>query len=57
MQEETIASLLERIKAYLETQEIMHDEELLAIFRQGLEDIEANRVTAWEEVKKELGLE
>jgi PHD/YefM family antitoxin component YafN of YafNO toxin-antitoxin module len=54
---ETIKALQEEIQAFQETLEILQDDELMASFRQGLQDIEKGKVTPWEEVKKELGLE
>ena len=41
----------------IETLEIMGDAELMAAFRQGVQDIADGRVRPWEEVKKELGWE
>ena len=53
---QAIDRLQEEIDGLLETLEILKDEETMAAFRQGVEDIEAGRVIPWEEVKKELGL-
>jgi PHD/YefM family antitoxin component YafN of YafNO toxin-antitoxin module len=47
----------EMIQSLLETMDILGDEEQMASFRRGVEDIKAGRVRPWEEVKKELGLE
>ena len=55
--QKTTAMLQERIEALLETLEIIKDEELMAAFRRGVQDLEAGRTTPWEDVKKELGLE
>jgi PHD/YefM family antitoxin component YafN of YafNO toxin-antitoxin module len=55
--QKTTAILQERIEALLETLEIIKDEELMASFRRGMQDLEAGRTTPWEDVKKELGLE
>lgn len=54
---ETINALQGKIQALQEPLEILHDDELMASFRQGVQDIEKGRVTPWEEVKKELGLD
>jgi hypothetical protein len=45
------------IQAHQETLEILQDDELMADFRQGVQDIEESRVVLWEKVKKELDLE
>lgn len=55
--QETIVKLQETVEALQETIEIMKDDELMASFRRGVQDIEAGRTTPWEDVKKELGLE
>lgn len=52
----TIQQLQEAVEALQETIEVMKDEDLMATFRQSIEDIEAGRTTPWENVKKELGL-
>ena len=57
MLKQTIDKLQEELDGLLETLEILRDEETMAAFRQGVEDIEAGRVIPWEDVKKELGLE
>jgi PHD/YefM family antitoxin component YafN of YafNO toxin-antitoxin module len=54
--QKAVATLQEKIEAWLETLEIMADEECMAAFRRGIEDLEAGRTTSWEDVKKELGL-
>ncbi len=53
---ETIDALQEELDGLLETIEILQDEEMMEALRRGIQDIEAGRVTPWEEVKKELGL-
>lgn len=55
--QETIEKLQEAVEALQETIEILKDEDLMAAFRQGVEDVAAGRVRSWEEVKKELNLE
>jgi len=55
--QETTQAQQEKIESYLETQEILNDDEAMAAFRQGVEDIKAGKLIAWEDVKKELGLE
>ena len=52
----TIDQLQGQLDGLLETLEILKDEETMAAFRQGMQDIAEGRVTPWEEVKKELGL-
>jgi prevent-host-death family protein len=47
---------LEKIDSLLETMEIMQDEELMAAFRQGVQELAEGKTKSWEEVKKELGL-
>ncbi len=47
----------ELYESVMETLEIMGDAELMAAFRQGVQDIAEGRVRPWEEVKKELGWE
>ena len=48
---------LEKLDALEETLEILHDEELMASFREGVEALEKGETVAWEDVKRELGLE
>ncbi len=55
--QDTIDILQEKIQALQETLEILQDEELMAAFHRGVQDIEKGRVQSWEEVKKELKLE
>ncbi len=52
-----LAIVLERIESLQETLEIMEDEELMASFREGVEAIERGETVAWEDVKRELGLQ
>lgn len=47
---------IEKIEALEETMEILHDEELMAAFREGVEALEKGETVAWEDVKRELGL-
>lgn len=47
---------LEKIDSLLETMEIMQDDELMAAFRQGVQELAEGKTKSWEEVKKELGL-
>ncbi len=47
---------LEKIDSLLETMEIMQDEELMAAFRQRVQELAEGKTKSWEEVKKELGL-
>ena len=54
---ETIDKLQEKIDGLVETLEILKDEETMASFRRGVEDIEAGRVIPLDEVMKELGWE
>src|SRR5213080_3050628 len=53
----TYRSALEKLDALEETLEILHDEELMASFREGVEALEKGETVAWEDVKRELGLE
>lgn len=50
----TYKALIETLESMQETLEIMKDPELMAVFRQGVQDIEQGKTVAWEEVKKEL---
>ncbi len=45
----------ELYESIMETLEVLGDDELMAAFRRGVQDIEAGRVESWEDVKKELG--
>ncbi len=47
----------ELYESIIETLEVLGDDELMAAFRRGVQDIEAGRGQSWEEVKKELGWE
>jgi prevent-host-death family protein len=49
--------LLEKIDSLLETMEILQDEELMAAFREGVQELARGEGKPWEDVKKELGLE
>ena len=48
---------LEKLDALEETLEILHDEELMASFREGVQELAEGKGRPWEDVKKELGLE
>ncbi len=52
-----IQDALETIESLQETLEILQDEELMAAFREGVKALERGETLAWEDVKKELGLE
>src|SRR5216684_9311122 len=52
-----IQEALETIESLQETLEILQDEELMASFREGVRALERGETLAWEDVKKELGLE
>src|SRR5712691_13299487 len=54
---EQLDTALEKLDALEETLEILHDEELMASFREGVEALEKGETVAWEDVKRELGLE
>ena len=54
---ERIQEALETIESLQETLEIMQDEELMATFRQGVQELAEGKGRPWEDVKKELGLE
>ena len=43
-------------KAYLETLEVLKDEEQMAAFREGVRDIEEGRIEPLDDVLKDLGL-
>ena len=47
----------ELYEAIMETLEIMGDAELMAAFRQGVQEMAEGKGRPWEDVKKELGLE
>jgi PHD/YefM family antitoxin component YafN of YafNO toxin-antitoxin module len=53
----TYETLIETIDSLLETLEVMADEELMAAFRRGVQELAAGRGKPWEEVKRELNLE
>lgn len=52
-----VDTLIEQLEGMEETLEIMHDEELMAAFREGVEALKRGETVAWEDVKRELGLE
>ncbi len=47
----------ELYESIMETLEIMGDAELMAAFRQGVQEMAEGKGRPWEDVKKELGLE
>jgi prevent-host-death family protein len=49
--------LLEKIEALQETLEVMQDEELMAAFREGVKALQNGETIAWEDAKRELGLQ
>ena len=46
----------EKYEGLMETLEIMSDPQMVKDIEEGIKDIEAGRMTPWEEVKKELNL-
>jgi len=46
--------LLEKIDSLIETMEIMQDEELMAAFRRGVQELAEGKGRPWEDVRKEL---
>jgi prevent-host-death family protein len=52
-----IQEALETIESLQETLEIMQDEELMAAFRQGVQELAEGKGRPWEDVKKELKLD
>ncbi len=52
-----LETALEKLESLQETLEIMQDEELMASFREGVEGLERGETVAWEDVRRELGLE
>ena len=54
---EQLDTMLEKLEALEETLEILHDEELMASFREGVLELAEGKGRPWEDVKKELGLE
>ncbi len=50
-----INELSEMVASLSETLEIMQDEELMAAFRQGVQEIAEEKGKKWEDVKKEHG--
>ncbi len=45
----------EKYEALIETMEIMSDEELMAAFRQGVQELKEGKGRPWDEVRKDLG--
>lgn len=54
---EKLETALEKLESLEETMEIMQDEELMASFREGVEALEKGETIAWEDVRREPGLE
>src|SRR5579872_1822923 len=54
---EEYKELYDMLAPYIETVEILEDEELMAAFRQSVKDMEEGKVTPWEDVKKDHGWE
>src|SRR5947208_13086825 len=54
---EQLDTALEKLDALEETLEILHDEELMASYREGVQELAEGKGRPWEDVKKELGLE
>lgn len=52
----TYKSLLEIIEALQETLEVLHDEELMAAFRESVKALQNGEMVDWEDAKRELGL-
>ncbi len=52
----TYKSLLETLESLQETLEILHDEELMADFREGVKALQNGEMVDWEDAKRELGL-
>jgi hypothetical protein len=52
-----LETALEKLESLEETLEIMQDAELMASFREGVEALEKGEKVAWEDVRRELGLE
>lgn len=52
-----LETALEKVESMEETMEIMQDEELMASFREGVEQLERGETVAWEDVQRRLGLE
>lgn len=46
----------ELYESIIETLEVMSDPELMAAFRQGVQELNEGKGRPWEEVKKDLGL-
>mgnify|MGYP001260954838 CR=1 FL=1 len=53
----TYKSLLEKLESLEETLEILQDEELMFAFREGVEALAKGETVAWEDAKRELGVE
>lgn len=54
---EKLEIALEKVESLEETLEIMHDDELMAAFREGVEALEKGETVGWDDVRRELGLE
>ena len=51
----TIKELRETVESLLETLEILQDQELMAAFHQGVQEIAEGKGRKWDDVKKEHG--
>jgi prevent-host-death family protein len=54
---DTYKSLLEALEALQETLEIMHDEELMVAFREGVKELSEGKGESLDDVLRELGWE
>lgn len=52
-----ISALIEQVESLQETMEILQDEELMASFRESVAALERGETVAWEDVKREMGIE
>ena len=49
--------LLEKIEALQETIEVLQDKELMKVFRESIKALQNGETVAWEDAKRELGLQ
>jgi cell division protein FtsB len=49
--------LQEKIEALQETIEVLQDKELMKVFRESVKALENGETVAWEDAKRELGLQ
>lgn len=54
---DTYRELLEKIEALQETIEVMQDENLMKVFRESVKALQDGETVAWEDAKRELGLQ